>query len=546
MFEILTTSNGSFTDIRLTESRLGGIWDTINEVTTYPQPFVLYGPNRIEEVRTLIATTSMYSPVIFGDGADFDRQFLVGVDARLSKSLGLLRPFTGAVEKFAPSFIEHPSRLRISSFRHKQFIKALSGDISKIDVISEELLEDFIDRIDSTFDRRPLICNIEMHRGIDGLLSLAVWLSRPRTMPAILLNPHPLLDPQLSQIESQNVELSDVLDRIRTQFHLDKEDVDNAYRIWSYSRRRLNRNQAIIRDGITLSAARELCEIVSETFQQKISEYKKPKQRRAPISFEYNSSGISVSRSRNAPTDSEDVTSASAETLRLFCDRLSANIGFHNHVSHFVDSISRISTILALIRDNMYDDGHVVSLGLEFTALSWQVEGVKDDLTLTSKAEAAGFFANSTMFMSRFSAWKSYTSADVGDQVEDSEELKVARSVLRSATSASGLLDTQANTRVGGVLQASTPSKTAPPLLDGVVSSGENLSAAVVSGLGDVVAEAERNGTPADELPPGAIAVVKFAMDHEDEINTLASLRERPWAAMAADLIREVRSTFKI
>ncbi len=78
-----------------------------------------------------------------------------------------------------------------------------------------------------------------------------------------------------------------------------------------------------------------------------------------------------------------------------------------------------------------------------------------------------------------------------------------------------------------------------------MISSGENLSAAIVSGLSDVIIASDRNGLTADGLAPGAAAMIKFALSHEGEINSLAARRERPWAEWGAALLKDVRATFK-
>lgn len=238
------------------------------------------------------------------------------------------------------------------------------------------------------------------------------------------------------------------------------------------------------------------------------------------------------------------VVSAGAAALRRQVDRLESDGHVGNIIPTAKSVLPQIREYLVRIEASDYDDGVVVSLGIELNAFQWHVNALQENIGDSTKGELVGLFATAHLFLARFEIWTSYTGTVNEAGVEGGvAEFKLARKLLERARAQKTVLSVDADQRVETILNRAPNEETAEDIREGVIRSGENLAAVTLNSLGAIVTEeAKAVGTSVRSKAREAFgkAVIDYVSQNAVEIGKLATLRMWPWATWALMSLKSV------
>ena len=382
--------------------------------------------------------------------------------------------------------------------------------------------DSIVDELGKLFDKSIYVVDLFNIVNSYDALCLSVWLSRKNTRPAVFLSASRLNSKNnriAKTIESQYISSDMLLSQIEKKFSLSHAEAITAHKIWNLSRNRFHgsRTDAV---NINMNAARELCQVVSDTYSDKIRESFRPKQRPGPIKFRFSEDGITTQGGHNT-LDTENVVAAAATSLMERCKSVARFGSIDNQLPTFGKTLERVEVLLTVIIGGNFDDVHIVALGMEFNASQWEISNLKHQVSENSLAELTGLFANIHLFLDRFPIWRSYSARIDSDCSGAIANFNVSNGVLRAAQREENLLDGATVARVKSILDKVTTENSPPPLLDGVVASGENLSATVIGGLSDLVASEgkELGGEMVKQMNKNALkSLVNFTKNHWGDI----------------------------
>lgn len=426
---------------------------------------------------------------------------------------------------------------------------AEKGSFSQHDLY---IIEDTVSELRDDIERLCLSSAVRIKWGSNRTILPAflasIWLEKPRQYPLIVESNKELLSraERWENYESAKIVFSDLCDQLNLSFNTSLESVVEAYKVWQLSRgNEEEKTFATVPNFISFSnAQRFLTVFASAQIRPAGTISKLAIQVPAPIIFDRTDDTITVSTKLTSSEKSE-ITRQVSTKLLYNVDRIIDGQSLLNICPASKDILSDIRRDLVLIQDNKYDDGTIVGIGIQFNALQWNIDSVKDQIGDSSIGELVGLFATADIFLRRFPVWCDYVglAAPSTTTPDGLAQYRLARSLLRNATSTPHLLKDVAQDRISTVLQGISTESSSPAILDGIVRSGDNLAAVALNSVSEVVVSEAKSfgGSVKKEVySQGSKAAIKFVAENAEEITKLSGARQWPWAKWALQLIKQV------
>lgn len=407
------------------------------------------------------------------------------------------------------------------------------------------LVTDLLIEVDRICSNNPIIISWPSRFNAFCAFVVAIWLRKPRPYPLVITSPKALnfgSEPWVN-VRASVLEFTDLSAEVEATFGVEAAEVEKAYWVWQLSRgERVEKERATTPKTISIQNARDFLAVLVRSRPSELRAGRL-EQRAAPVIFEQ-ADGLLGLRRSHLPGDSADVVRAAAESLARQLDRLAADGMLANVLPSSKGVFSVVGHSVRRVISDVYDDGDVITIGIELNAFQYHVESRRADIEDGLLGELIGIFATGTLFLSRFRIWRDYAGVtkSSGKSGDGLAQFHSARALLSDAKP-SAVLEAEAAQRVDVILSRAPADNSPPELREGVIRSGENLAAITVNAASRIAAkEAAAFGGEVKKktYEESASSLVKFAVRNAHHISDLARLQNWRWADWVYDVLKSL------